>query len=200
MKKYPFVSKIATITGLALGAFALSALATGTWTAPSAAAPNGNVDAPINVGGGTALNIYSQTKTGFLTLANFIFNPTLAPGSVTAGSVLTAKDTSGTVGWAAPSSGGSFTGVTCTGSKVLKGINANGTPICVDLNFKLYQYSGVGDNRNKLIGVHTYCALKSSDRGSNTWLYGDNNGTDWTLATERSTDNQWAICMDVTWQ
>ena len=35
MKKYPFVSKIATITGLALGAFALSALATGTWTTPS---------------------------------------------------------------------------------------------------------------------------------------------------------------------
>ena len=125
MKKYPFVSKIATITGLALGAFALSALATGTWTAPSAAAPNGNVDAPINVGGGTAGNIYSQTKTGFLTLANFIFNPTLTPGSVTAGSVLTAKDTNGTVGWAS---------INCSVGQALQGIDADGTPICTLLS------------------------------------------------------------------
>ena len=63
MKKYPFVSKIATITGLALGAFALSALAAGTWTAPSTAAPYGNVDAPINVGGTVAT---PQYKTGAL--------------------------------------------------------------------------------------------------------------------------------------
>jgi len=125
MKKYPFVSKIATITGLALGAFALSALATGTWTAPSAAAPNGNVDAPINVGGGTAGNIYSQTKTGFLTLANFIFNPTLTPGSVTAGSVLTAKDTNGTVGWAS---------INCSVGQALQGINTDGSPICALLS------------------------------------------------------------------
>ncbi|MEI8327659.1 MAG: hypothetical protein WCG02_00800 [Candidatus Taylorbacteria bacterium] len=74
MKKYPFVSKIATITGLALGAFALSALATGTWTAPSAAAPNGNVDAPINVGGTV---VTPQYKTGALGIGA----GTIAPAS-----------------------------------------------------------------------------------------------------------------------
>ena len=101
MKINPIVTKISAITGLALGAFALSVFASNVagWNPPSATPPNGNVDAPISVGGGTTGNIYSQTKTGFLTLANFIFNPTLTQGSVTAGSVLTATDNNGTVGW-----------------------------------------------------------------------------------------------------
>ena len=43
------LNKIVSVTGLALGAFALSALA-GSWTAPTQAPPSGNADAPINVG------------------------------------------------------------------------------------------------------------------------------------------------------
>jgi hypothetical protein len=80
------------------------------------------VDAPINVGGGTAGNTYAQVKTGFLTLANFIFNPTLTQHSVTPGSVLTATDDSGTVGWA-PASGGS-SGV----SQIIAGNNITISP------------------------------------------------------------------------
>jgi len=57
--------RVAVVTGLFLGAFALAALAD--WTAPTQAPPNctsGNpgCDAPINVGGTT------QTKTGSLTI------------------------------------------------------------------------------------------------------------------------------------
>jgi hypothetical protein len=43
------LNKIVSVTGLALGAFTLSALA-GSWTAPTQAPPSGNADAPINVG------------------------------------------------------------------------------------------------------------------------------------------------------
>jgi len=54
MKKTPLLNKIIVLTGLLIGSFALSVVAGGTWTAPTAAPPNGNVDAPINVGGGAA--------------------------------------------------------------------------------------------------------------------------------------------------
>lgn len=43
------LNKIVSVTGLALGAFALSALA-GSWSAPTLPPPSGNTDAPINVG------------------------------------------------------------------------------------------------------------------------------------------------------
>ena len=120
MKKYPFVSKIATITGLALGAFALSALATGTWTAPSAPAPGGNVDAPINVGG------TPQYKTGALGIGAGTIAPAskallqvfgagiietlgvtnlyVVSGEQTAGNVLT-LDGGGKAVWAKPTGG-----------------------------------------------------------------------------------------------
>jgi len=42
------------------------------WTNPPANPTNGNVDAPINVGGGTAGNIYSQFKTGLVTFDHLI--------------------------------------------------------------------------------------------------------------------------------
>lgn len=51
------LARIASLTGIMLGAFALSALA-GTWTAPTNSPPDGNVDAPINIGYGP------QTKQG----------------------------------------------------------------------------------------------------------------------------------------
>ncbi len=53
------IVRIAAATGITLGAFALSVVAA-TWTAPTSAPPNGNVDAPINVGYGL------QTKYGYL--------------------------------------------------------------------------------------------------------------------------------------
>lgn len=49
--------KISVLSGIALGSFAITALA-GTWTAPTATPPNGNTEAPLNVGYG------SQTKQG----------------------------------------------------------------------------------------------------------------------------------------
>lgn len=63
----PRITRVATVSGLILGAFALSAFA-GTWTAPTAPPPGGNPDAPINVGydvqtkqGGIILNSLDAT-------------------------------------------------------------------------------------------------------------------------------------------
>ena len=55
----------AGLIGVTLFGFALTASATGTWTAPTASAPGSNVDAPINVG--TA----SQNKNGTLGVQGF---------------------------------------------------------------------------------------------------------------------------------
>jgi hypothetical protein len=109
-KDSSIIARVATIVGLALGAFALSALA-GTWTAPSVAPPGGNVDAPINVGGGIfgAPGYFSQTKagdltiTGLLTLANLVFHPTGV--TINTGDVLTANSPAGDVKWATPAQG-----------------------------------------------------------------------------------------------
>ena len=64
MNKTSVISRIAAITGLALGGFALSVFATSTWTAPAGSAPGNNVDAPINVGA------TSQKKVGALGIGN----------------------------------------------------------------------------------------------------------------------------------
>ena len=61
MKQQTLIARIAVISGLALGAFALSALA-GSWSAPIQQPPSGNVDAPINVGSS------NQAKIGSLTI------------------------------------------------------------------------------------------------------------------------------------
>ena len=53
-------ARIVTLTGLFIGAVALSAFAATTWTAPGSTPPGGNVDQPINVG------VAGQTKTGWL--------------------------------------------------------------------------------------------------------------------------------------
>ena len=64
MNKTSVISRIAAITGLALGGFALSVFATSTWTAPAGSAQGNNVDAPINVGA------TSQKKVGALGIGN----------------------------------------------------------------------------------------------------------------------------------
>ncbi len=66
----PILARVAILSGFALGAFALSVLATD-WTAPLSSPPNcasGNpgCDAPINVGS------VDQTKTGSITTAKSI--------------------------------------------------------------------------------------------------------------------------------
>ncbi len=67
-------NKIATIAGLFLGAFVLSALAAD-WTAPTANPPANNTKAPINVG--TIL----QSKDGTLTVKNMSVGKTTVPAS-----------------------------------------------------------------------------------------------------------------------
>ncbi len=86
MKKTSLITRIAAITGLMLGAFALAVTA-GTWTAPTCSPPDCNVDAPINVG------VSAQTKLGALGLAPG--NLIIWDGStnVPAGSVLVADGT-----------------------------------------------------------------------------------------------------------
>lgn len=60
------LKKIASIAGLFLGAFAISAIAA-TWTPPTAPPPSGNVDAPINAGTG------DQGKAGRLAVGATAF-------------------------------------------------------------------------------------------------------------------------------
>ncbi len=76
------------------------------WVGPSSVAPNGNVDAPINVGGGTVGNTYIQTKTGILNLLHLITSDltvTNSDGStsgIASGSVLMADgDNTGKTKW-----------------------------------------------------------------------------------------------------
>jgi len=65
--KPSLITRIATVTGIALGAFALSVLA---WSPPTASAPHNNVDAPINEG------VVTQYKNGGL-----MIRPTSGAGS-----------------------------------------------------------------------------------------------------------------------
>lgn len=96
------MKKTLTISALALGflagASALSVLADtgGTWTAPSAAAPAGNVAAPVNVSSAT------QQKNGWLGLIGLVTaNLTIASGTPAAGNVLI-SDASGNASWQSP--------------------------------------------------------------------------------------------------
>lgn len=103
MNKTSFIARVAAISGLAVGAFAFAAIA-GTWTAPTATPPTGNVAAPINVGNGTPVINQSgiQEKTDSLILDNgltVLGNLVIAGGSPTAGAVLTSNDATGAVKW-----------------------------------------------------------------------------------------------------
>lgn len=132
MKKYlaPIALALAVIIGAA------SIQAAGTWTAPSVAAPGGNVDAPVNVG------LNSQSKLGQLLVNTDISNPftvgmevwgkTILDGGlqikssspIQAGSVLT-SDTNGNVTWQPAQTGGQA----ALGSMSLLDPNGNPTNI-----------------------------------------------------------------------
>ena len=99
MKKISSVaSRVAVITGLALGAFVMSALASDPPAGGPPACPTtiAACNPPINTGDG------DQQKTGVLTLKSLIYNPTLTQNSVTSGYVLTADGDDGVVKWASP--------------------------------------------------------------------------------------------------
>ncbi len=104
------ITRVLTTTGFALGAFALAVAAQGVWTPAPSSPPNGNVDAPINVGDNL------QTKWGSLWVKKGLEvdgNLIVASGTpTTVGYVLTAVDTLGTVAWRpAGGGGGSSAGV-----------------------------------------------------------------------------------------
>jgi hypothetical protein len=71
MKTTNLINRVASVTGLILGAFALSALAAGVWTAPPSGTvpPNNNTEAPLNVGSD------HQNKVGSLTVNTNTVSP-----------------------------------------------------------------------------------------------------------------------------
>ena len=102
MKKYLIIATLAI--GVIIGASALSAFATGTWTAPTATPPGGNVAAPINVGN------FTQEKAAGLWLHGGLAvdgNLIVATGTPVAGKVLTAVDGTGLATWGTGSGGSS---------------------------------------------------------------------------------------------
>ena len=110
MNTRSLLARIASFTGIAVGAFAFVAVAS-TWTAPSATPPGNNVPAPINVGPNTdsSGNPLTQVKSdglvmqGLLALSTLQFNPGGA-SNVAPGSTLTASDANGDVQWTATAS------------------------------------------------------------------------------------------------
>ena len=114
MKKQLITLSVLSL-GFLLGASALSALAAGSWSAPTAPPPGGNVAAPINVGvaGGPG-----QSKLDLLGLSNFLFNPT-GVNNITPGYVLTALDANGNVGWKPASATGNYTVVPTWSAKTV---------------------------------------------------------------------------------
>jgi hypothetical protein len=118
--------RIAITTGLLLGSFALAAMA-GSWSAPGSTPPNGNVDAPINVGSSFQEKLGALMVHGLSINGGFMFNP---GGSISAGQVLTAKDNIGTVGWTAPTTGGGgATTGSIGGGCHIRGMEISGTPV-----------------------------------------------------------------------
>ncbi len=92
MNKISFnLTRIATFTGIALGAFALSAFA-GPWVAPTSAPTNGNVDAPINAG---SLLQFKNGLLGVIGLATQSLQVTAGAGT----DKLLTSDTTGNATW-----------------------------------------------------------------------------------------------------
>ena len=95
----------ALVIGALLGASALSVLAAGSWTPPTATPPNDNVAAPINVGSITQEKAAGLWLHGGLAVDG---NLIIATGTPSAGKVLTAVDNTGTVMWG---NGGGSSGI-----------------------------------------------------------------------------------------
>jgi len=108
MNTRSFLTRVAAISGIAVGAFAFVAMA-GTWTPPAGAPPTNNVPFPINVGPNTDAsgNPLTQVKSdalvvqGLLGLSSLQFNPG-GLSNIVPGSTLTASDNKGDAQWTAP--------------------------------------------------------------------------------------------------
>ena len=112
-------NRIAVLTGLALGAFAISAFAVN-FSGPKQAPPgctsgDPGCDAPLNVGP------ILQTKLGWIALKGLITNDiTFSNGTPTPNaSVLMAKDANGTIGWGIPGGGSSVNSLVLYDSPVI---------------------------------------------------------------------------------
>lgn len=96
---------------IAIGAGYVSA-----WTGPTTSPTGNNVAAPINIGGGISGNIYSQYKTGLLTIDHLITPDLRIPtGTSLKGKVLQASNDSGDAAWVATSTlglGNNSSGIT----------------------------------------------------------------------------------------
>jgi hypothetical protein len=109
MKNQSIINRIAVISGLALGAFALSAVAD--WSNPSQAPTQGNVPAPINVGvadGSSQVKLNTLQVNGNLGTLGTLTTALLTVNngsSATANSVLTDVNGDGKATWVAPGGG-----------------------------------------------------------------------------------------------
>ncbi len=139
----------AVVIGALLGASALSVLAqtSGTWTAAPSNPPSNNVPAPLNIGD------IKQAKTGILALSNFLFNNTGVSGSVATGSVLTALDADGTVGWGA-GGGGSTSNAYSTTLSAISIINITTPMSWVDTGLSVTLTPPPSSNSKSLINAH----------------------------------------------
>jgi hypothetical protein len=109
MKKTNLINRVAIVTGIALSAFVLTAVAADNWITNTSVPPLNNTDAPLNVG------LAAQAKTGLLGLKNFLFNPT-GVSNIPLDSVLSATNADGTVGWRRPGAAPTLDKFTTSGS------------------------------------------------------------------------------------
>lgn len=113
MKSYfNFMQTIKVIALALVLAFGVQYAVAQTWVGPSGSPPGNNTPAPLNVGS------LGQIKTGGVTLGSGLTAAGVAlnvpngkvmlklPTPPTVGQVLTAQDTSGTLGWTTPAAGG----------------------------------------------------------------------------------------------
>lgn len=143
-KKY--ISQVSLLVAGVLVATGLSiANAAGVWTAPTATPPNGNVDAPINVGAS------SQTKLGELRIMNSFYSQgavidgtiAILGGNPAAGKVLV-SDADGLASWVDP---GDIDPVECVGEGLIHVANNGGVEDSgnnrTDDDFETYCRKGV---------------------------------------------------------
>ncbi len=148
------IKSIILALAIVLGAGYVSAA----WTVPPATPPNGNVPAPINVGGkdGTdSTKWYSQFKTGLITLDHLITGDLTVTNSdgtvsgITSGSTLVADgNNTGKVKWQAPACSSV---VDTTSSLSLSGNSGNNAGIVTNiatLTAGDYQITGSGATAN----------------------------------------------------
>ncbi len=111
-----FIKQTLTLTIMAAVAIGISVTYAATWVGPTATAPNGNIEAPINASNNTQAKLGSlilnsntpvQNAIGLTVFGTTLLNGNIqiATGSPSAGKVLTAVDSTGIATWATAGSG-----------------------------------------------------------------------------------------------